>query len=498
MDSILKKTIKILKSPLFILSLILVLALLLRLREINETSYWFDEAFTAVTVRSSWKDMFGIIKQDGVHPPVYYIILKIWSSIFGYSQAGIRSFSLITGLATVVVAFLLGKLYDVKYPIKGLVSAFIIAISPFFVTYSLEARSYSFVAMLAVFLTYFVIKFLTNNYKLKYLIPAFLIALLMFFTHYVQVVFIVAIIIASLFYSFVYTKKGVNKNLLYLFIGTIILSLILQAVLPVKEFVESKNIMNDVWWIPQLKLSDAIRFHYSYFFGVTRYISSVPPMREMSIPISQYLIAGVLSFIHVLCYILILLSKKFTVELKRKLTFIFTLWSICYFGYLYMSLIGLEVMVERYTIACGVILLISFFLMTTTLLGKKFFYIPIILYILIILQLKPMAESIENREMINEITKYRVNNEDLFYKDPWTFVIGSAYLGLDNTYYIHWDGEGTQNWAIQRKNPHLGKNLEDMKSGDILIITEYSEEMYPVSEYTLLSVNKYFSLLQKK
>ena len=37
------------------------------------------------------------------HPPLYFLFLKIWASIFGYSELALRSFSLISGLLSIIV-----------------------------------------------------------------------------------------------------------------------------------------------------------------------------------------------------------------------------------------------------------------------------------------------------------------------------------------------------------------------------------------------------------
>ena len=89
---------KFLKSPLFHLSLVLILGLLLRLREFSSTSFWFDEAFTGVTIRLPWTEMFEVVSADRVHPLLYYVLVRLWSNIFGFTQSGIRAFSLCCGL----------------------------------------------------------------------------------------------------------------------------------------------------------------------------------------------------------------------------------------------------------------------------------------------------------------------------------------------------------------------------------------------------------------
>ena len=44
-------------------------------------SLWADEAWTALLMQNDFKDMMGIIAND-VHPPLYFIILKIFTIFF--------------------------------------------------------------------------------------------------------------------------------------------------------------------------------------------------------------------------------------------------------------------------------------------------------------------------------------------------------------------------------------------------------------------------------
>lgn len=57
---------------------------LLHFIRIFDQNFWADEAFTIVTIRESFSEMVQITAND-VHPPLYYIIVKIFAEIFGYT-----------------------------------------------------------------------------------------------------------------------------------------------------------------------------------------------------------------------------------------------------------------------------------------------------------------------------------------------------------------------------------------------------------------------------
>lgn len=126
---------------------ILFAATILRLLSLNQ-SLWLDEAISAFAVKNF--DFFGIITKfstGDVHPPLYYLVLKLWTGLFGFSEIALRAPSVIAGVATVFVVYKIGeKLFNRHV---GLLAGLFLAVNPLAVYYSQEARMYS-LAMLAI------------------------------------------------------------------------------------------------------------------------------------------------------------------------------------------------------------------------------------------------------------------------------------------------------------------------------------------------------------
>lgn len=90
----------------------------------------------------SWDDTMTALKEHPEHSPLYYVLARGWLQAFGHSTVTIRALSLIFGLLVLPCAYWLGvELFrDRAY---GWAVAAIMAISPFHVLYSQEAREYS-------------------------------------------------------------------------------------------------------------------------------------------------------------------------------------------------------------------------------------------------------------------------------------------------------------------------------------------------------------------
>ena len=126
---------------------ILLLGLILRLISLNQ-SLWLDEAINTLAVQKY--QLFDLITQYAradFHPPGWFIILKLWTKLFGYFEIAVRMPSVIFGVLNIWVVYLIGKKLVSKE--LGLLTALLICLNPLHIYYSQEARMYA-MATLAV------------------------------------------------------------------------------------------------------------------------------------------------------------------------------------------------------------------------------------------------------------------------------------------------------------------------------------------------------------
>ncbi len=135
--------------------LILIAGLILRLVSLNQ-SLWLDEATSALVAQMSTADIFGKFLPGDFHPPLYYILLKYWGVIFGYSEISLRAPSVIFGVLTIYFVYKIGKEFISLD--TGLFSASFTATSGLLIYYSQEARMYAMAAMLITASVYFFLK----------------------------------------------------------------------------------------------------------------------------------------------------------------------------------------------------------------------------------------------------------------------------------------------------------------------------------------------------
>ncbi len=142
-----------------------VVAAVLRFVTLGLQSYHHDEIVTASRVLrgSFWHAMDAVGFSESA-PPLYYAAAWLWTQATGTDEVGLRSFSALAGVATVPVAFLVGRglrlsadgsidppmegSIDQRAQRVGIVAAALVAVNPMLVWYSQEARAYALLALL--------------------------------------------------------------------------------------------------------------------------------------------------------------------------------------------------------------------------------------------------------------------------------------------------------------------------------------------------------------
>ena len=75
---------------------------------ITHESLWYDESYTAAIVNHSIPDIINITGGDS-HPPLYYLMLHIFTLIFGNSVLALRAFSVLGVVALAAWGYRPGK-----------------------------------------------------------------------------------------------------------------------------------------------------------------------------------------------------------------------------------------------------------------------------------------------------------------------------------------------------------------------------------------------------
>lgn len=123
---------------------IVAVAAVLRFATLSEQSLWFDEAQAAHELHLSFGSMLSSFNTVETAPPLYFVLGWAWAHVFGDGAFALRSLSALAGTALVPLAYLCGR--ELVSSRAGLLAAAFVAVNPFMVWYSQEAREYMLLA----------------------------------------------------------------------------------------------------------------------------------------------------------------------------------------------------------------------------------------------------------------------------------------------------------------------------------------------------------------
>jgi uncharacterized membrane protein len=224
---------------------IFIVALAVRLISLNQ-SLWLDEGTTArvATQYSLWQ----IIPQFSVadfHPPLYYLLIRVITYVFGSSEIALRMLSVLFSLAASWFVYITGR--RMKNEQVGFWAAILFLFNPLIIYYSQEARMYMMATCLLSVAFYYVVKILSDNkkttpsnvaYNLRDILTLNSILFLSFLTFYGTVFFIAAL------YVIILLRK---KYLLLLqLLPGFVCALLLDLPLLYQQFVHSREALHIV------------------------------------------------------------------------------------------------------------------------------------------------------------------------------------------------------------------------------------------------------------
>lgn len=198
------------------LFILFALYVLFRLWRLTATCLWFDEIFSVHAARHSFTELFSFVAQDLIHPPLFYLLLKIWILIGGESVLWLRLFPVLFSCIAVIPFWLLCR--ELRLPVQTIALAFLfIAVNGSLIKYAQEVRMYSPFFCLSLFSLWLFVKFF-NSLENKMFIALSIVNLLLIYTHYFGWLVVITEIV-----FFMLCSKEKRKEFFFSFIALILL-----------------------------------------------------------------------------------------------------------------------------------------------------------------------------------------------------------------------------------------------------------------------------------
>ena len=265
MENILKK---LTKSKLLIFLMIFAIATVFYLFKIGFSDLWSDEIYTKSMLGGSFSDFFAKFKND-LHPPLYYIGLRLFTGLFGLNAISLRLFSVIGVLSTILLGYFAGQRVFGK---QGALYLCLMLISvPMLAAYSHQARMYTWAAFSVTGVFIYSYLFMRTG-KNRDLVLLFVFTVLAMYTHYYSMA---AAFVANMF-VFLHLLLTKNKkwlpHLFSLLLATILfLPWLFMFIIQVKK-------VQHAFWAPEVTLNailSCFKIPFTEQFWTTNYSISL-------------------------------------------------------------------------------------------------------------------------------------------------------------------------------------------------------------------------------
>ncbi len=407
----------------------LVLITFFSLYQINLEDLWFDEllTFSITDPELSNLDTYNLIIKEENTPPIYYFLIKIYFKFFGYDYELLRLPNVVFNIISLLIFFSILKEIskDNKFVFLSLI---LFSLNFFLITYSQEARVYSFYLLMS--LTYIKFYLKTFNLKNSISIPLFLLLFLFSIILINTFLFSFLIIGTSIFFELIKKQNFKKKILLNLIL---IFSIIISVYLNYEYYEKVVTFKAVSISHPNIDFF-LLNFFFKDFFGSK--------------------IMGLIFFIFFIFSVFILVKKNFINEK------IFYLILLLFFSYLIPILYGYlitPVLLDKYIIYIIPIIILCISFGINNLEGSKKKIVIIIFLLIVSLSnqiLKNIKKEIDKPEFTKILNNLNIQNDNNFFK--------GSFMDHKN-YYFNFMVENLLTQIIVNQNLQLKKDDRNEK-----------------------------------
>lgn len=134
----------------------------MRLWRLTDFALDGDEIFSVQLARDNWRDLFAAAAQDAIHPPLLYVLLKLWTGVGGESLLWLRLFPVTASVLCLFPVFALCRDLKISPAARNLAIA-IVAVHPYAMFYSQHLRMYCLLMLAALLSAWRFERYLSTN-----------------------------------------------------------------------------------------------------------------------------------------------------------------------------------------------------------------------------------------------------------------------------------------------------------------------------------------------
>lgn len=161
---------------------VLVLAVYIAARfwNLTQSCLWFDEIFSVHAAEHSWNTILSFVSLDLIHPPLFYVLLKVWIGAGGEGLFWLRLFPVVISIIAVFPFDSLCRELKLGRWTQTL-ALFLLSVNGSLIKYAQEVRMYSLLMCLSLFSMWLFARYFIKG---KSFLPLVIVNVLMVYTHY--------------------------------------------------------------------------------------------------------------------------------------------------------------------------------------------------------------------------------------------------------------------------------------------------------------------------
>ncbi len=439
--------------PMLVLFAIVVLGAVLRIVPLMQRDYWFDESFTGIMIRQEMPVMMDIITRD-VHPPMYYWLLKGWAMVAGSEPVALRAFSVFFGLALIVLTFVALRQWVKGSWLPAIIGALVVAINPFFVNYSQEARMYALLAFLLLLTAMLLVRsWETKSTGVRVAYACAMLAVIL--THYIGAIFVLAFVVADFVQQWRAQRgEGLPVQAKWLFAGYLVPLFGGLAWLP--SFQQQTAVHDTLGWVPNVPFEHLPVALHVFLFGAPVGVLGVPPVLGYRV---EWLTVPAVSIALIVIFVVLITW----LTLRKQWSAPLALLGLMAIGPLLVTwllqFVGRQLFVERFLTGTAVFLVL-FVVVALAKFRQKLLLAVAGIYVLFVVLIQPWHYDTPFLIPVSDVVREIADNRFIIYTNAFDYTHGRFHLGhaYDEqvlVYNVNNVEESLDGWAIVQKGSQL-------------------------------------------
>lgn len=290
------------KTWAFILAITCVIYVVLRFWNLTDSCLFFDEVFSVHAAEHTWGTLFNFVALDLIHPPFFYILLKIWIAVGGESLFWLRLFPVVFSIVALVLLILLCREFKLSFSTISL-AVFFLAVNGALIKYAQEIRMYSPLLCLSLFSMWLFVRYVSSGKSYIWLI---LVNILLVNTHYYGWMVVLSEVVAGLV---LYRSKLKEISIV---LGASFLSFVPWIIAVYQATQTSANFNQNLGWAAKPDIFVVFQFFFDLVEPFYYQMTNVEPQSIVAVTVPLLVLIA-------LAKILYLKNWKDTTEERKRL-----------------------------------------------------------------------------------------------------------------------------------------------------------------------------------